>query len=852
MIALSAVVAGFESVRRLFDPREIDHVGVVIAAGLIGFAGNELVAVYRIRVGRAIGSAALVADGLHARTDGFTSLAVVAGALGVLAGWDAADPVVGLLITVAILFVLRSAATDIYRRLMDAVDPELVEAAEASLRATPGRARGRGGAAALDRPPHPGGGRARRRRRPRAWSRPTQVATDAHHRLLHDVKGVDDVTVARQPQQRAGTPTTTPRSPTTGRPYGTGRPVDRHLVPAGRAPGRPATSCARWCTARRTSAACTTSCSSSQAGDRVYFTDWRGDPDERLLPDGPTVGGLLRELCERDVEVRGLVWRSHTDLLQFSATENEHLGEELNEAGGEVLLDQRVRWFGSHHQKLVVLRHRGEPERDVAFVGGIDLCHGRRDDADHRGDPQQSPIDRRYGDRAPWHDATLELRGPVVGEVLRTFVERWDDPHPLDRRSPYRRLLQRLARMPRHPEQLPESFPDPPPAGRARRAAAADLRRAAARRTRSRRRASGRSRGRTRHAFRRARTLIYLEDQYLWSEPVARGIAEALERGAGAAAARRRAALPGRRRPGERAAEPARPDRGRWSCCSRWRPDRVAFFDLENADGVPIYVHAKICVVDDVWCTCGSDNFNRRSWTNDSELTCAVLDPERDEPRAARPVGRRATAPAGWPATCGSRRGPSTSTCPREQLLDPVAAWDLWQERGRRARRLARRRPAGPAAARPGAAARAGSGDARCSGCGPSRCTGPCSTPTGDLGHCAGQAGSDAGRRVGPAPVETRSAHASRWPGRSAGDGAGVRPQPAGTADDHGRAAEVRHAAEPRAAEAEGRRHARRSPPPAVAPAVEGGSAQKARLRHDDAVELGRRRSLPRGRGSAG
>ena len=159
-----------------------------------------------------------------------------------------------------------------------------------------------------------------------------------------------------------------------------------------------------------------------RAGDRVYFTDWRGDPDERLLPEGPTVGGLLTELCERGVEVRGLVWRSHTDLLQFSATENEHLGKELNEAGGEVLLDQRVRWFGSHHQKLVVLRHRGEPERDVAFVGGIDLCHGRRDDARHAGDPQQSPIDRRYGHRAPWHDATLELRGPVVGLLITVAI----------------------------------------------------------------------------------------------------------------------------------------------------------------------------------------------------------------------------------------------------------------------------------------------------------------------------------------------------------------------------------------------------------------------------------------------
>jgi len=94
--------------------------------------------VYRIRVGRKIGSAALVADGLHARTDGFTSLAVVVGAIGVLAGFPLADPVVGLLITVAILFVLKGAATDIYRRLMDAVDPDLVDAAEASLRATPG------------------------------------------------------------------------------------------------------------------------------------------------------------------------------------------------------------------------------------------------------------------------------------------------------------------------------------------------------------------------------------------------------------------------------------------------------------------------------------------------------------------------------------------------------------------------------------------------------------------------------------------------------------------------------------------------------------------------------------------
>jgi cation diffusion facilitator family transporter len=138
MIALSAVVAGVEAVRRLLDPAPVEHVAWVAAAGLIGFLGNELVAVYRIRVGRQIGSAALVADGLHARADGFTSLAVLAGAGGVALGFPLADPIVGLLITVAILAVLRTAARDVYRRLMDAVDPALVDQAEQSLRATPG------------------------------------------------------------------------------------------------------------------------------------------------------------------------------------------------------------------------------------------------------------------------------------------------------------------------------------------------------------------------------------------------------------------------------------------------------------------------------------------------------------------------------------------------------------------------------------------------------------------------------------------------------------------------------------------------------------------------------------------
>jgi len=126
MIALSAAVAAWEAVGRLLDPREIRHLGWVIAAGVIGFAGNEWVASYRTRVGRRIGSAALVADGHHARTDGLTSLAVVGGAIGVALGAPLADPVVGLLIAVAIVLVLASAGRDVFRRLLDSVDPELV------------------------------------------------------------------------------------------------------------------------------------------------------------------------------------------------------------------------------------------------------------------------------------------------------------------------------------------------------------------------------------------------------------------------------------------------------------------------------------------------------------------------------------------------------------------------------------------------------------------------------------------------------------------------------------------------------------------------------------------------------
>jgi cation diffusion facilitator family transporter len=138
MIILSALLAGYESIRRFFEPQPVTNLLWVLVAGVIGFAGNELVAMYRIRVGRRIGSAALVADGVHARTDGFTSLAVVLGVIGIWLGFPSADPIIGLVISIAIFILLWGTARDIGRRLLDGVDPSLVAQAEEAVGSVPG------------------------------------------------------------------------------------------------------------------------------------------------------------------------------------------------------------------------------------------------------------------------------------------------------------------------------------------------------------------------------------------------------------------------------------------------------------------------------------------------------------------------------------------------------------------------------------------------------------------------------------------------------------------------------------------------------------------------------------------
>ncbi len=127
IILLSAIVAGYQAIDRLLHPQVITHLGLLAAAGLIGFLGNEAVAIFRIRVGREINSAALIADGYHARTDGLTSLAVVAGAAGVWLGFPLADPIIGLLIMIVIFIIVWQSARAVFTRMLDGVDPGIID-----------------------------------------------------------------------------------------------------------------------------------------------------------------------------------------------------------------------------------------------------------------------------------------------------------------------------------------------------------------------------------------------------------------------------------------------------------------------------------------------------------------------------------------------------------------------------------------------------------------------------------------------------------------------------------------------------------------------------------------------------
>jgi phosphatidylserine/phosphatidylglycerophosphate/cardiolipin synthase-like enzyme len=363
-------------------------------------------------------------------------------------------------------------------------------------------------------------------------------------------------------------------------------------------------------------------------GDSVQFVGWRGDADELLAEGGPTVVEALSGAARRGARVRGLLWRAHTGVVDSQVGPNRKLALAVNRAGGEVLLDQRVLPFGCHHQKMVVVRHPGRPEDDVAFLGGIDLDHGSRDDADHHGDRQSVGADPVYGTNPAYHDVQLELRGPAVREAEETFRERWQNPAAISR-LPWHVIPDRIHGLARTGSPLPPAAPPPPATG----TCAVQILRTYPRR---RPRYPYAPRGERSialaytKALGRAEQLIYVEDQYLWSFDVARIFAAALQRSA---------------RLHLIAVVPRRPDNenqfynesamlGHAEALAMVREaggDRVQVLDVENLQGLPVYVHSKLCVVDDVWAAVGSDNLNTRSWTHDSELTAAVLDSERDQ-----------------------------------------------------------------------------------------------------------------------------------------------------------------------------------------------------------------------------
>jgi phosphatidylserine/phosphatidylglycerophosphate/cardiolipin synthase-like enzyme len=372
------------------------------------------------------------------------------------------------------------------------------------------------------------------------------------------------------------------------------------------------------------------------AGDVVYFTDWRGDPDQLLDDSGLTVSAALCQAAARGATVNGLVWRSHWDRLQFSAQQNRRLGADIEAAGGCCLLDMRVRVGGSHHQKFVVIRHASSTIGDVTFVGGIDLCHSRRDDSTHRGDPQPQPMAAVYGDRPPWHDTQLAVRGPAVGDLEHVFRERWTDPQPLAR-APWRRIADRLHGAQVKARPLVPQPPDPPAVG----THAVQVLRTYPKRRHGYPFAPDGERSVARayaKALARARSLIYVEDQYLWSGDVVAAFATALR---AQPQLRMVVVLPLYPDQDGKVSRPPN-EVGRLEALAVLRAaaaDRLAVYGIENSDGVPIYVHAKVCVIDDMWASVGSDNVNTRSWTHDSELSCAVVDEALDEREPRDPAG---------------------------------------------------------------------------------------------------------------------------------------------------------------------------------------------------------------------
>jgi cation diffusion facilitator family transporter len=202
-ILLSIFFTAYESVTRLIDPKPVEHLWILVAGSLIGFLGNEAVAQYRLRVGKEIGSAALVADGYHARQDGFTSLAVLLGAIGTWLGYPKSDPIAGLLIVIFLLRMVWGTSKEVLIRLLDGVDPQAIQQIK-------------------DASQHVNGVREVSEVRVR-WlghrmhgevniavdpdltvDKVHDVATEVRHRLLHELRFLSDAIIHVDPEHKSG------------------------------------------------------------------------------------------------------------------------------------------------------------------------------------------------------------------------------------------------------------------------------------------------------------------------------------------------------------------------------------------------------------------------------------------------------------------------------------------------------------------------------------------------------------------------------------------------------------------------------------------------------------------------
>ena len=375
------------------------------------------------------------------------------------------------------------------------------------------------------------------------------------------------------------------------------------------------------------------------AGDQVLLTDWRGDSDELLGPSGPTLGDSLSGLARRGVDIQGLLWRSHPGIFGFNEGEASDLADIVNRAGGVLLLDARIRRGGSHHQKLVLLLHHGRPMRispsSVASTSATGVATTSVMKAIRR--PRRSTRRSARGrpgttsrPRSTDRPSPISWRRSANGGTMR---RRWSGPASGSAGSPYE---------PPANEETPRPAPalraSPPatgshavqvlrtyPAKRPPYPFAPDGERSIARMYSK--------------ALARARSFIYVEDQYFWSEEIARAVRGGTETrppisGSSWSCLGTRIATAVLSGPTNRLGQLTMMDR-----LAEAGGDRFAIYDLENERGDAIYVHAKTVVIDDVFAMLGSDNMNRRSWTHDSELSIAVLDEEEDEREPRDPAG---------------------------------------------------------------------------------------------------------------------------------------------------------------------------------------------------------------------